>query len=132
MVRFDWDKIQKVSKGNIKTIINVLYWLTYRELPYHKGQPIYKIFDKDYSGTSFIINLDSLFYYKDRKFTKTQMVDYVYLASYRSYAEYKMTDMIDLPRAQSPFPLERVRDNPLLIIKQNNIKFKLEDTTAWH
>lgn len=132
MIRFDWEKVIKKSKGNINSIINIFYWLTYKEVPYNNKEPIYKIFTTDYNGSSFILNPYSLFYYKKVKFSKAQMVDYIYLASYRNYINYYMLGETFLPREQSPFELNRVKNNPLFILTHDNIKLKLEDNKLWH
>jgi len=54
MVRYNWKKILKVTKGSIVDILLIVHTLTYSLTPKNYRDPLYKYWNKDWSGNSFL------------------------------------------------------------------------------
>jgi hypothetical protein len=126
MFLFSWKKIYKNSGGSVDAIYLIFKMLVRGEVPKNKYDPIYKYYNKDYTGQSFIKDpedlLENAFKYK-----KKEVVEYLALASYRSYTDYIMYNTITLDVINSPLPLHKLKKNRLLYLNPSNqIEFRFE------
>lgn len=126
MFLFSWKKIYKNSGGSVDAIYLIFKMLVRGEVPKNKYDPIYKYYNKDYTGQSFIKDpedlLENAFKYK-----KKEVVEYLALASYRSYTDYIMYGTITLDVINSPLPLHKLKKNRLLYLNPSNqIEFRFE------
>ena len=126
MFLFSWKKIYKNSGGSVDAIYLIFKMLVRGEVPKNKYDPIYKYYNKDYTGQSFIKDpedlLENAFKYK-----KKEVVEYLALASYRSYTDYIMYNTITLDVINSPLPLHKLKNNRLLYLNPSNqIEFRFE------
>ena len=128
MFLFSWKKIYKISGGSVNTIFLIFKMLVNSEIPKNKYDPIYKYYEKNYSGQSFLVSpkklLEVAFKYK-----RKEVVEYIVLASYRSYTDYIMYGTLTLDVMHSPLPLNKLKNNRLLHIEDNKIHFLYEKST---
>lgn len=126
MFLFSWKKIYKNSGGSVDAIYLIFKMLVRGEVPKNKYDPIYKYYNKDYTGQSFLKDpedlLENAFKYK-----RKEVVEYLALASYRSYTDYIMYSTITLDVINSPLPLHKLKKNRLLYLNPSNqIEFRFE------
>lgn len=102
---FSMPKIIKLTGNNVYNIKKVLQ-------------------SKKISGTSFLLNEKDLL---NSTVDESYIASYVYLASFRNYADYVLLGIKDLDLSYIPdIDLERHKTNPLLEINNKTIKFKYE------
>lgn len=80
--------------------------------------------DKKFKGDSYLLNLDKLLGSIATNFHKAE---YVYLASFRNYADYALLgiDFLDLSLIPD-INISTIRSNTLISIENNKIIFKKE------
>ena len=128
MFLFSWKKIYKISGGSINTIYLIFKMLVNSEIPKNKYDPIYKYYEKNYSGQSFLVSPKKLLEVAF-KYERKEVVEYIVLASYRSYTDYIMYGTLTLDVMHSPLPLNKLKNNRLLHIEDNKIHFLYEKST---
>jgi hypothetical protein len=126
MFLFSWEKIYKNSKGSVANVFIIFKMLVKDQIPHNKYDPIYKFYDKDYSGQSFLANAEKLLEMSFKYKTK-EVVEYIALASFRSYSEYIMHGVTTLNLINSPLPLDKIKQNRLLRVEGNTIYFLFEE-----
>ena len=126
MIKYDMNKIMTVTKGNPTQIITVIHILTYNKIPSSYKDPTYKYYGKSFLGNSFLTNPKQLLVEK-RKYIKLDAANYVLVASYRNYHEYKRTGDTTLPLIHLPLLEEIINENRLLRMENGVIHFKFED-----
>ncbi|NDD82986.1 hypothetical protein EBZ38_01705 [bacterium] len=123
MILFDWEKIRSDSKGKIGAIIQIISAITWPEvLPTKRQLIVNKFYGKDFSGNSFLLNPESLLN-KKYELKAKDIVEYIMLASKRSYADYLITGNRTLNVRLLPYV---IASNELITIKNNEIYFKYE------
>lgn len=128
MFLFSWKKIYKISGGSVNTIFLIFKMLVNSEIPKNKYDPIYKYYQKNYSGQSFLVSPKELLEVAF-KYERKEVVEYLVLASYRSYTDYIMYGTLTLDVMHSPLPLNKLKNNRLLHIEDNKIHFLYEKST---
>lgn len=127
IILFDWKKIYRFSKGQPSRVILALRALT-GETPIHNYDPLYFAYIKDFTGKSFLVNPERLieesFFYKAK-----EIAEYIALASFRSYADYTMTNNKTLDLLHVPVRQELITNNRLLSIEDGKVLFKFEEVT---
>lgn len=126
MLLYNWKKILRKSGGSSKRILLILTSMTYKQLPRNRYDPLYKYYDIDFSGNSFLVNPHSLLYYR-YKYKDKEIADYVGLASFRNTGEYLATGKLTLDLAHSPLGKDALNKNRLLRVEGNDIHFYFED-----
>lgn len=127
MILYDWKKIFDKSKGSAKECYIIVKMLTYKEVPRNKKDPIYKYYDMDFSGVSFLVHPEFLVY-NAYQHTYRDIGVYLALASLRSYADYKLTGDTTLDVLQSPVPPSTlITERGLLRIEDTRIHFIYEE-----
>lgn len=126
MILFDWKRVRQATAPSSKKLVDLIEWLAIgRPLPKNRWSQEYRWQDKDFSGSSFLINPMNLV--RDRyQYTFRECAEYIALASLRSYADYRAIRRRELPLILSPLPLEKLEANRLLIVRDNQITFKYE------
>lgn len=82
----------------------------------------------DWRGESFILNPKPLFVHRE-KFLDKELAEYVALASFRNYNEYKVTKRKTLWDWESPIAPESLQHNRLLTFANNQFYFAWEEVT---
>jgi hypothetical protein len=125
MFLFSWKKIYKISGGQVNSIYLIFKMLVNSEIPKNKYDPIYKYYSKDYSGQCFLQNPSDLLENAFR-YTRKEVVEYIALASYRSYSDYLMFGITTISVMNSPLPLNKLKQNRLLRIENDTVHFLYE------
>jgi hypothetical protein len=128
MILYSWKKVFSDSKGNTKEILRRIYYITYTPIPKNKEDPFYEISRVNWAGSSYLINPEALFNLKKSEGSLKELAEYVGLASFRSYAEYKASKIKTLDLIKSPLSQDALNNNRLLEVRGNKIHFLLEDT----
>ena len=128
MIKYNWDKILEVTKGDANSIVLIIHLLTYPRLPNNFRDPIYKYYGQSFEGLSFLINPEKLL--AERKnYTNKEVAEYIVIASFRNYLEYKKTKDAGLHLIDCPFTDNLINNNRLLQMKKGIIYFKFEEAT---
>lgn len=123
MLFYNLAKLQQYADGNSLVLVKELerYYL-------HKNNKLKGYYLPKYSlvgGSSFLINPASLF--NDRSTLDVFKAQYIILAGKRDYNIYKEYTVNTLDLSYFPdLQLEKLKNNPLLDITQQHIKFKYE------
>jgi len=125
LVRYDWQKIRRYANGNAKKVIKVIAYQTFKHVPESRFDPMYQVAYTNWDGPSFLVYPERFLVHR-RIYTPRHIAQYVGIASYRSYTNYKLTNNVNLPLLECPIPVERFTDNPLLEIVDDNIQFLYE------
>tara|TARA_R100000329_G_scaffold109138_1_gene89615 strand:+ start:2040 stop:2450 length:411 start_codon:yes stop_codon:yes gene_type:complete len=126
MIKYDMEKIMRVSDGDPTSILTVIHILTYNRIPSSNKDPIYKYYGKSYLGNSFLANPKQLLVER-KNYSNLEAANYVVVASYRNYHEYKRTGDTTLQLLHFPLFEEIINENRLLRIENGVIHFKFED-----
>lgn len=126
---FNLQKLESATKCNSDYIVAALHkaWLG-RTIPknaWEKHKPIPKVVP----GSSFLVNAKSLF--EDKTTIATFKAHYIRLAGRRDYLSYKMLKQKYLDLTLYPdLDLAAIKQNPLLIIQNNTLKFIYEENNG--
>ena len=88
-----------------------------------------KLSHVNFKGQSFLVNPAKLLRFirsHQSNNLQPEIVQYVYLASFRRYSDYLVTNQTTLNLLESPVGTEVILKNKLLSIKDSQIVFKLE------
>jgi|TARA_B100000809_G_C14930717_1_gene456806 hypothetical protein len=129
MFLFDWKKIYNVTEGNIYHCNLVMEMLIKKSVPKNKYDPIYRFFEMDFHGHSFMLHPDLLLYHS-YKYPVRDISVYYALASLRSLPEYIVSQKITLDLLHLPVGLDLIIDNRLLTIDYDSIHFLYEEVTT--
>lgn len=122
MLFYNWPKIKKHSNGKVQMIRVIL------ESMLEDGRPHFARgrYDKiDFSGESYLLRPDKLLT-AFQFYNQVDAANYLMLASYRNYAEYKLTGDCSLPINFVTIPTDKLKQNSLLDVTSTNIHFLLE------
>jgi hypothetical protein len=121
MIRYDWNILKIYSTKNI---INVLLTLGSRD--HRASKKILQILDRFGERDSFLIKPYNLV--KLNKHTDIEILQYLHMASFRSYELYKETGNFTLPTNYlSDEMLMEVSANTAVKIDKDRIIFKYEE-----
>jgi hypothetical protein len=126
MFLFDWKKVYDAADGNIYECNLIMEMLIKKSIPENRYDPIYKFFDMDFRGHSFILHPDILLYHAYKYLIRDVTVYYA-LASLRSLPEYFISHKITLDRLHLPVELDTIKDNRLLTVDYDSIHFLYEE-----
>jgi hypothetical protein len=123
MILFDWNKIIKESDRKAKKFFAILHLLTFNSVPKNRKDILYSVYGKDYSGSSFLVHPEKIFYYFSQ-YSVSEWVEYVKIASMRNYNNYRISKDTSLDL----YILDKqIKGNRLLTVKNNKIFFLFED-----
>ena len=126
MIKYNWEKIAETSQHDASRIMLILHMLTYPRRPHNFTDPIYKYYGQSFEGLSFLLNPEQLLAER-KKYTNQECAEYVGIASYRNYMEYKKTGESSLQLINLPFLEEVFNNNRLLRMENGIIHFKFEE-----
>lgn len=129
MIRYNWKRIIRKTGHSSKEIFNAFKAHYYKgtRLPKNKYDPLYKYYFDDFSGESFIIHPEDLILYSF-KWKPKEIAQYIGLAAYRSYVDYALFNKKSLEVICSPLGLEKIKQNRLLKVVDDDIYFYYEET----
>lgn len=120
MILFSWDTVKRVSKKSNNNILKIMFAITWPStLVTERQKKLNKYYNYDFSGFSYLINPEDLLVRRD--LPPKVLVEYIMLASRRSYADYIITGDATLDSR-----LANPTDNELLTTKNGRIHFAYE------
>ena len=125
LIRYDWQKVRRYAQGNAKRVIKVIAYQTFPHVPESRFDPMYQVAYTNWSGNSFLAHPEKLLVHR-KIYSPRHIAQYVGIASYRSYTQYKLTNKVELSLLECPVPAEKFANNPLLEIVDDNIQFLYE------
>ena len=128
MIYYNWKKIVEASNGNVGDIITILRIITYRLTPKNYYDKTFKFYEKNFGGSSFLINPDKLLTTGRAQYSDKEVAEYVGVASFRNYHEYVKTKDTTLDLIFCKVSEDIIRKNRLLEIREGFIYFKFEET----
>lgn len=123
MLFFNLTQLQLAAKGNSSILVKELerYYLYRNKKLNGYYLPKYSL----YGGTSFLLNPAELF--NDNSVLDIYKAQYIILAGKRDLNIYKEYKVVTLDLSFFPdLKVEKIKNNPLLNITQQHIKFKYE------
>ena len=127
MIYFDWKKILEASNGNVADIITIMRIITFRITPKNYYDKTFRFYEKSFHGSSFLVNAEDLLQ-EGRAYSDKEVAEYVGVASFRNYYEYKKTKDTTLDLIFCQVSENTINQNRLLEIRDGKIHFKYEDT----
>ena len=137
MLLYDWKKIFYISNGQPSTIYTIFEMMVRNSIPRNKYDPVYKYYDMDFRGESFLAHPDVLLFNSFRH-ARADVAVYLAMASLRSFAEYLASGETTISLLELPLdPLEHMTNNDrLLYIEDDRLHFLYEEVpqekTKWH
>jgi len=126
MIRYNWKKILRESKGKVSDLMLIVWYVTYNYPPTSKRDRLFKFYGKDYSGDSFLIYPEGMYKYR-KSASDSEWAAYVGIASYRSYNDYIINQQLTLEVERVPKRLQPIiKRNRLLKIEDGYIHFEYE------
>lgn len=124
MVKFNFEKIEKICEYQPSHVMAHFYWLAHLKIPSEVIPRRTTFTRKRIKGPSFLHNLKEVLLQDVGMGYKYQ---YIRLASMRNYFDYKVRNIDYLPCIVAEADgQERYLENPLLNINDNNIHFNYE------
>jgi hypothetical protein len=130
MIKYNWEKIYRETKGDSVSILTIIHLLTYKRIPASRKDKTYKYFGKSFLGNSFLLNPRQLL--AERKnYSNKEAAEYIAIASYRNYFNYNKTGETTLELMHLPVNTTTVNRNRLLRIENGLVHFLFEDNAKW-
>ena len=133
MILFNWKKIVQDSGGGSDDIFAILHLMTFNSVPKNTKDILYKYYQKDFSGDSFLIHPEMIFTER-RSYSTLMWLHYIHLASFRNLSSYLETKDATLDLLHSPVDEDTIKANSLLSIEDGRIHFlfeKPQGETKW-
>ena len=130
MIKYNWEKINSETKGDSTSILTIVHLLTYKRIPASRKDKTYKYFGKSFVGDSFLLNPRQLLAER-RNYSNKEAAEYIAVASYRNYFNYKRTGETTLELIHLPVTTTIVNRNRLLRIENGLVHFLFEDNAKW-
>ena len=130
MIKYNWEKINSETKGDSTSILTIIHLLTYKRIPASRKDNTYKYFGKSFVGDSFLLNPRQLLAER-RNYSNKEAAEYIAIASYRNYFNYKQTGQTTLELIHLPVTTTIVNRNRLLRIENGLVHFLFEDNGKW-
>lgn len=125
---FSWRKICRMSGRSSKRIILCARSLIAKSYPKNRYDPLYDYYYTDFSGESFLVNLEELLENSFR-YTNKEIAEYIGLASLRSFANYKLTKDASLDLFHCNMTEDTINKNRLLRVVNGRVHFYYEEDT---
>jgi hypothetical protein len=126
MLFYSWRRINKAAGTSSKRVMLILEAMLKESMPRNRYDPLFQYYYKDFTGPSFLVDPYALLHSYARDVDKA---NYLALASFRKFAEYKISGKLTLDLAHSPVGQDALNKNELLHVEGENIHFKYEDYT---
>lgn len=136
MLLYDWKKIFTIANGEPSGIFTIFEMLVKNSIPKNKYDPIYKFYEVNFSGESFLVHPDVLLYNSFRH-SRRDIAIYLAFASMRSLGEYFASGDITLDLLEMPLdPFQHLESDRLLYMEDDKLHFLYEEVpqekTEWH
>jgi hypothetical protein len=118
MIKYNWEKINSETNGDSTSILTIVHLLTY------------KYFGKSFVGDSFLVNPRQLLVER-RNYSNKEAAEYIAIASYRNYFNYRQTGQTTLELIHLPVSESIVNRNRLLRVENGLVHFLFEDNAKW-
>lgn len=113
-----------ISKGDTNLAIGLISMLYTGKAPYDRGSLLAK--KRKLVGSGFLLNPKALV--EDKETDIIFKMQYLRVASMRDYTLYQLYGIRYLPLSYFPdIDLSKIKHNPLLVVKNNNIHLKYEE-----
>lgn len=130
MIKYNWEKIYNETNGDSTSILTVIHLLTYKRIPASRKDKTYKYFGKSFVGNSFLLNPRQLLVER-KNYSNKEAAEYIAVASYRNYFNYKRTGETTLELIHLPVDTTIVNRNRMLRIENGLVHFLFEDNAKW-
>lgn len=125
MIFFNWRKICLAARNNTGKALKIFYYISHNvDIKSHRDAMYSIMKGWDFSGNSFILNPKPLF---AGRYTPKELIEYISMASLRSYANYRITGEVGLSLLHCPLQEETIDENRLLYIKDDKVMFIYEE-----
>ena len=126
MIKYNWEKIMKVSKGDSIKILTIIHVLTHKRIAINKKDPAYKYKAGDFVGVSFLQHPEKLLA-NHKKFYPEECATYLMVASFRNYFTYKESGDTRLHMLHNPLIEQLTNNNRLLQLEGDYTHFRYEE-----
>lgn len=127
MIFFDWIKLYRESEGIPHKVLDIIAYLTFKPLAENKYDTrILRMSSINWVGTSYLINPKKVLTSRG-KASDEKLAEYVALASFRNYNQYRVTKQATLSIYECPVSLDSLQNNKLLTIQNDQIYFCWEE-----
>lgn len=130
MIKYNWEKINSETRGDSTSILTIIHLLTYKRIPASRKDNTYKYFGKSFVGDSFLLNPRQLLAER-RNYSNKEAAEYIAVASYRNYFNYKQTGQTTLELIHLPVTTTIVNRNRMLRVEDGLVHFLFEDNAKW-
>jgi hypothetical protein len=130
MIKYNWKKIFQETGGDSASVLTIIHLLTYKRIPRSRKDKTYKYFGKSFVGDSFLLNPRQLLVER-KNYSNKEAAEYVAVASFRNYFNYRQTGETTLELIHLPVDTEIVNRNRLLCIEDGLVHFLYEDNANW-
>ena len=130
MIKYNWKKIFQETGGDSTSVLTIIHLLTYKRIPRSRKDNTYKYFGKSFVGDSFLLNPRQLLVER-RNYSNKEAAEYVAVASFRNYFNYRQTGETTLELIHLPVETTIVNRNRLLRIENGLVHFLFEDNAKW-
>jgi len=127
MIFFDWPTVFIQSEGLPSKILDIVAYLTFKPIPKNNYDAhIKKMAAINWMGHSYLLNPKKVITARET-FPAEKLAEYVALASFRNYNQYKVTKQATLSVYECPISVESLQSNKLLSIQNDQIYFCWEE-----
>lgn len=127
MIFFDWPTVFRESQALPSKILDIVAYITFKPIPKnHYDTHIKRLSTINWVGHSFLLNPKKVIAARE-VYTDDKLAEYVALASFRNYNEYKVTKRATLSVYECPISTESLISNKLLTIQNDQIYFCWEE-----
>ena len=126
MIKYNWEKIINVTKGDAIQILAIIHVLTYKRIAINRKDPAYKYKAGDFVGGSFLLHPEKLLA-NHKKYYPEECATYLMVASFRNYFIYKDEGDARLHMLHNPLIQQITSNNRLLQMEDDYIYFRYEE-----
>jgi hypothetical protein len=127
MIFFDWPTVFTESEALPHKLLDIITYITLKPIPKnHYDAHIKRLSVINWVGHSFLLNPRKVITSRD-VYPDEKLAEYVALASFRNYNQYKVTKQTTLSVYECPVSTESLKENKLLTIQNDQIYFCWEE-----
>jgi hypothetical protein len=127
MIFFDWPTVFTESEALPHKLLDIITYITLKPIPKnHYDAHIKRLSVINWVGHSFLLNPRRVITARD-VYPDEKLAEYVALASFRNYNQYKVTKQTTLSVYECPVSTESKTQNKLLTIQNDKIYFCWEE-----
>ena len=127
MIFFDWPTVFTECEALPHKLLDIITYITLKPIPKnHYDAHIKRLSVINWVGHSFLLNPRKIITARD-VYPDEKLAEYVALASFRNYNQYKVTKQATLSVYECPVSPESLTENKLLTIQNDQIYFCWEE-----